>query len=98
MTVVNLLPNGYIIVTLSPREGVMLMDQILPPDGYPWQTDESQIIAQEVRSQLKRALQMMHTGQMEMVKEMIPKHPPGNDEREPPPPPGFIPAKPNRPK
>lgn len=97
MTVVNLLPNGYIMVTLSPREAVMLMDQILPPDGFPWQTDESQIIAQEVRSQLKGALQMLHTGQMEMLKGMLPQQRPGEEEPPPPPPPQWIPV-PKKPK
>lgn len=85
MTVVNPLPNGYLVVTLSPREAVMVMDQILDPADFPWQSSEAQMIAMELKSQIKSVLEWIHTQQTDMLKGMIPKHP------VPPPHPGAPP-------
>jgi len=79
MSVVNVLPNGFLIVTLSPREATMLRDQILDPKDFPWQSSESEIIALEVKMQLKQATEHQHLTTTNFLKSAIPVH---NDNEE----------------
>lgn len=70
MAVVNSLPNGYLVVTLSPREAVMLMDQILDPGDYPWQSTEHQVVGMEVKAQLKGYFDQTNASKMFAVAQM----------------------------
>jgi hypothetical protein len=57
----------------------MVMDQILDPSDFPWQSSESQMVAFEMKLQIKTVLENLHQGQVGMVKGMIPPsyhHPP----------------------
>lgn len=57
MALVQQLPNGHLVLLLTPRESMMLSDQILEPGDYPWQGSESQMIAFEVKQRIKSALE-----------------------------------------
>lgn len=50
------LPNGYVVVLLTPRESVLLRDQFLDPGEFPWDKSESQMVGMEVRSILTQAV------------------------------------------
>ena len=50
MAVAQKLPNGHILLLLTPREAVNLSDELLEPDEYPWQSSETQATAREVRA------------------------------------------------
>jgi hypothetical protein len=76
MAVVNMLPNGYLVVTLSPREATMLVDQILDPKDFPWQSSESEMIALEVKMQLKKAIERKAMMDLQMMTSAIPVEPP----------------------
>lgn len=71
MAVIDVLPNGYVLVTLTPREATMVHDEILDPGDYPWQGSESQMIALEVKLGLKGAIESIHRGQANMIRQMV---------------------------
>lgn len=56
MSYTHRLTNGYVIVLLSPREAVCVRDELLDPQGFPWQSTESQMVALDVKSQLDHIL------------------------------------------
>jgi len=53
MAVVSRLPNGYVVLMMTPREATCLSDEILEPEGYPWQASENQMVATEVKMKLR---------------------------------------------
>lgn len=79
MAVMQVLPNGHLIVTLSPREAALLETEILDPDDFPWQSTESQRVAMEVKMGLRAIVDKLHHGQMQMLIQAIP--PPGTADR-----------------
>jgi phosphoribosylamine-glycine ligase len=50
------LPNGYVVLLLTPREATLHRDQILAPEDYPWGSSESQMVAMEIRNILTKAV------------------------------------------
>jgi rubrerythrin len=57
MAVGHRLPNGYIVLLLTPREATLHRDQILAPEDYPWTNpSESQMVAMEIRAILEKAV------------------------------------------
>ncbi len=58
MSVVRILPNGHIVLLLTPREATMLEGQILDPSEFPWQDSEAQFSAMIVKGQLKSAVEV----------------------------------------
>ena len=70
MAVAQRLPNGHIVLLLSPREAVNLSDELLEPDEYPWQSTESQMTSMEVRKVLMGLAEENGVGEMnDVVKE-----------------------------
>lgn len=67
MAVIDVLPSGHILVTLTPREALMLNDNILDPSDFPWQSSESQMVCVEVKMGLKGALQNIQKGQIQTI-------------------------------
>lgn len=83
MSVVNVLPNGSLVITLTPREAVAVGDELLEPSEYPWQSNESQMIAMELKVQLKSVVEQMAVETVKMLATMVPQprpEQPPNDE------------------
>lgn len=51
------------------------MDQLLEPSEFPWQSSESQIVALELKTQLKNVLQTMHARELQAMTQFIPQAP-----------------------
>lgn len=76
MAVGHRLPNGYIVLLVTPREGVLLRDQLLEPEQFPWMNTESQMIGMEVRNILTQAvasdaLDRLGEATQELAKAMV---------------------------
>lgn len=56
MAVGHRLPNGYVVLLLTPREATLTRDQLLEPNEYPWTGSESQMVGMEVRNILTAAV------------------------------------------
>src|SRR4051812_38447325 len=67
MAVIDVLPSGHILVTLTPREALMLNDNILDPAEFPWQSSEAQMVCVEVKMGLKGALQNIQRSQIKTI-------------------------------
>jgi rubrerythrin len=76
MAVGHRLPNGYIVLLLTPREATLHRDQILAPEDYPWTNPtESQMVAMEVRGILtdlvtQDSLQRLQETSQELIRVM----------------------------
>lgn len=57
MALVESLPNGHLVILLTPREASLLCDQILEPNDFPWQGNESQVVAFEVKQRIRSQLE-----------------------------------------
>lgn len=52
------LPNGHVLLMMTPREAILLCDQILDPNQFPWQLEnESMMVAMEAKSLLHGAVE-----------------------------------------
>jgi hypothetical protein len=71
MSVINVLPNGYLVVTLSPREAILLNDQILGPEEFPWQTSEGEMVALEVKGQIKNAMEQLQSANTDFLSQAV---------------------------
>jgi hypothetical protein len=71
MAVVNILPNGVLVITLSPREAVLFNDELLPPGEFPWQNSESEMIALEIKQQIKHLVEQQQHEHTNMLSGMV---------------------------
>lgn len=56
MVIAHRLPNSSIAVLLTPREAVMVIDQLLPPESFPWTSSEAQMVAADLKHQIGKIL------------------------------------------
>lgn len=84
MAVARQLPNGMLVLILTPREAVAIADELLDPSKFPWQSTETELIALDAKSQLMGMAHMEVAQRLEQILSMIPEPQPvpDNDEEE----------------
>lgn len=71
MALVQQLPNGHLVVLLTPREAMMLSDQILEPSDFPWQGSEAQVTAFEVKQRIRTVLESHLMGEVNVISQEV---------------------------
>ena len=61
------------VITLTPREATAIRDELLDPGEFPWQSTESQLIALELKNQLKGVIETMARENVAMLSSMVPR-------------------------
>lgn len=59
------------MILVTPREASLLCDQILEPTDFPWQGNESQVVAFEVKSRIRLQLEMRLQAEIGVIGSMF---------------------------
>ena len=60
----------------------MVCDQVLEPGDYPWQTSESQVVAMEFKSHIKRVMEELQYQKNQQIQSFLPPHQQQPDEEQ----------------
>lgn len=72
MAVARQLPNGMLVLILTPREAVALSDELLDPSKFPWQSSETEMIALDCKMKLLALSAIEVDVRLEQVLSMVP--------------------------
>jgi Zn ribbon nucleic-acid-binding protein len=61
-----------LVLTLTPREAVAIVDNLLDPSEFPWNATESQLIALDVRSSIGMLMKERTARDLHQTAQMIP--------------------------
>src|SRR5262252_1442205 len=70
MAIVTVAPNGHLLLLLTRREAAAVVDELLDPKDFPWQSSENQMIVLDIKSQLRSHLESALHAEMNVITQV----------------------------